>query len=83
MKLHASDAITVVELWISIKNYIPAKDIKQAAEHFIAALDEHEIVDLTLSSRDLYGIDNAFDVALSAYCEENGLVEDEFTDWEE
>ena len=83
MKLHAADAITVVELWVSLKNYIPAKDIKQAAIHFIAAIDENELVDFTLSSRDLYGNDAAFDVALSAYCEENGLVEDELTDWDE
>ena len=85
MKLHANDAVALVELWSGIRSYVPVKDQKQAAEQYIAILDDSGLADLSTSSVEMYGVCDVFDLALRTYCEENGLVEDtsEFEDWDE
>lgn len=83
MKLHASESIALVELWAGIKNYVPAKDQRSCVEQFISAIDEAGLVDLTLSSREMYGVCGTFDAALRRYCEDNGLIEESYNDWDE
>jgi len=85
MKLHTNDSAALVELWMGIKNYVPAKDQQPCAEQFIANVDDAGLVDISMSSSELYGVCDTFDRALRAYIEENGydLSYDEDTDWEE
>ncbi len=84
MKLHTTEAVALVEIWVGLKNYVPAKDQKQAAEQFIASIDDAGLVDVGLCSSDMYGICDTFDISLRTYCEENGLLEeDEYEEWDE
>ena len=85
MSLHTTDAIALVELWAGLKNYVPAKDQKQAAEQFIANVDDAGLVDLSVASSDLYGVCDTFDKALRNYVEEQGYDELEIDqeDWDE
>lgn len=83
MTLHATETVALVEIWAGIKNYVPVKDQRACAEQYISTIDEAGLVDLTLSSRDMYGICAIFDSALRGYCEDNGLIEESYNDWEE
>lgn len=83
MTLHSNEAITLVELWVGIKNYVPAKDQRSAAEHYIQSIDDAGLVDFSVSSAELYGVCDMFDKALQAYCQENGLDEEELDEWDE
>lgn len=84
MKLHATDAGALVELWAGIKNYVPAKDQRACAEQYITTIDEAGLIDLVLSQQELYGVCGVFDSALRTYCEENGLNEEDIDeDWDE
>jgi len=84
MTLHTSDAIALVELWAGIKNYIPAKDQKQAAEQFITNIDEAGLVDLSVTGNDLSGVCDIFDKAMRTFLEENGLeIDTDFEEWDE
>jgi hypothetical protein len=84
MKLHTTDAVALVEVWTGLKNYVPAKDQKQAAEQFIASIDDAGLVDVGMCSSEMYGVDDTFDAVLRTYCEENGLLEDnEHEEWDE
>lgn len=84
MKLHATDASALVEIWAGIKTYVPAKDQRNAAEHYIANIDEAGLVDLSIASTELYGVCDTFDVALRNYCQDNGFDDEEHhEDWDE
>lgn len=85
MKLHRSDAVSLVEIWTGIKNYIAQKDQRQAAEHYIANLEDHGLADFSVSDRDFYGVCDVFDSALRAYCEEQGYydIDTDNTEWDE
>jgi len=85
MTLHANEAIALVEIWAGIKNYVPAKDQRSAAEHFITSIDDAGLVDLSIASTELYGVCDTFDKALRTYVQENGLdeVDDDLDDWDE
>jgi hypothetical protein len=85
MKLHATEAVALVELWVGIKNYVPTKDQQSCAEQFIANIDEAGLVEIGSSSSELYGICDIFDKALKAYMVENDLEEtaDYDEDWDE
>jgi len=84
MTLHATDATALVEIWAGIKNYVPAKDRRPAAEQFLAMVDDSGLVDLSIVSYELYGICDVFDKALKAYCQENLLddTESSFNEWD-
>lgn len=84
MKLHATEASVLVELWTNIKNYIPVKDQRAAADQYIIAIDDAGLVDLTVVSQDLYGVCEVFDKALRDFCQEHGSdFEDDDLDWDE
>jgi len=84
MKLHATEAVALVELWAGIKNYVPAKDQRNCADQFINNIDEAGLVDIGMVSQDLYGVCETFDKALRSYCQENGLDDDmDLEDWDE
>lgn len=83
MKLHATEAVALVELWTGIKTYVPVKDQANAAEQFIANIDDAGLVDLSVASAELYGVCDTFDRALRAYCQEQGFDEEELDDWDE
>lgn len=82
MKLHASDTVALVEVWTALKNYVPAKDQRQAAEQFIASLEDAGLVDFSIDNRDVYGVCEVFDAVLRTYCEEQGYT-DEDEIWDE
>lgn len=83
MKLHATDAVALVELWLGVKNYVPTKDQRACAEQFITAIDEAGLIDLIEASAELYGTCDTFDKALRAYIQENGFEELDLDDWDE
>lgn len=82
MKLHTSEAEVLVDIWAALKNYIPVKDQRQAAEQFVATVDDIGLVDLSECSKDLYGTCETFDQVLRNYCQENGFDE-EIDDWDD
>jgi hypothetical protein len=86
MKLHHSDAVALVEIWSGLKNYIPAKDQKQAAEQYIASLEDRGLADFSVDNAEFYGVCGVFDSALRAYCEEQGYhddyIDDDEYDWD-
>jgi hypothetical protein len=84
MKLHATDAVALVEIWSGIKNYVPAKEQRACAYQFIATVDEAGLVDLSVASGELYGTCETFDRALREYCQEQGFDEElDSDDWDE
>lgn len=83
MKLHASDAVSLVEIWAGLKNYIPAKDQRSAAEHFILSLEDHGLVDFSVDQRDFYGVCDVFDTSLRIYCEDQGYLDEVDEGWDE
>lgn len=84
MKLHATDAVALVEIWAGIKTYVPAKDHRACANQFITTIDEAGLVDLSIAAEELYGVCETFDKALRDYCEENSFDDDlDYNDWDE
>ena len=84
MKLHATEAVALVEVWAGIKHYVPAKDQRACAEQYIAQIDDAGLVDLSVAGAELYGVCEVFDVALRAYCKDNGLEDEtDYDDWDE
>lgn len=80
MKLSNNDAASLVELWNSVKSYIPAKDRLSAAEHFLSSVQDNALCDLEECANDLYGVCATLDKALRAYNEPDedyGYEEDE------
>lgn len=84
MKLHATDAVALVEIWAGIKHYVPAKDQRACAGQFIAQIDEAGLIDFVTASQELYGVCDVFDGALRSFFQDNGLdQEEDFNDWDE
>jgi len=84
MSLNATESVTLVELWASVKNYVPAKDQRDAAEQYIATIDEAGLIDFNAVGIELYGVCDTFDKALRTYIQEQGYRADEnLDDWDE
>ena len=77
MTLHSSDIEVIIDIWSGIKNYIPVKDQRAAAEQYIMTVADSGIIDLEWQAGELYGVCEIFDIALRAYLEENGFVQEE------
>jgi hypothetical protein len=77
MKLNATDAVALVELWAGIKHYVPAKEQRSAAAHYISNIDEAGLVDLSATGAEFYGICDVFDKALRDYLHENSISGDD------
>jgi hypothetical protein len=56
MKLSSNDAVSLAELWDSIKAYIPVKDRSTAAQHFLSAVQDSALCDLEEHSIELHGV---------------------------
>lgn len=82
MKLHASEAVELVEVWTGLKSYVPQKDQRQAAEQYIASLENLGLADFSIDSQEWYGICDVFDAVLRTYCEEQGYLDDNY-EWDE
>ena len=78
MKISSNEATSIVELWGSVKSYIPVKDRPAAAEHFLTAVQDNAILDLEECANELFGVCATLDRALKAY-----NVEDDDYDYEE
>lgn len=80
MKLNATDAVALVELWAGIKHYVPAKEQRSCAAQYIANIDDSGLVDLNATGVEFYGICDVFDKALRDYLHENDLDGDDGDD---
>jgi hypothetical protein len=66
----------IVEIWDLFKEYIPAKNMDTAANHFVDFLSDKEVSVSTLES--LMGLDSHLDTAIAALLrEEEGFDEDD------
>ncbi len=83
MSLHTTEVVALVELWSGIKTYVPVKDQRSAAEHFITSIDEAGLVDLSVAGPELYGVCDTFDKALRTYVQENMIEDQDHEDWDE
>jgi hypothetical protein len=83
MRVNNTEVTALVELWVSVRSYVPLKDQRQCAEQFIATIDEAELIDLSIPNPELYGICDIFDNALRIHCRENGYDEMDMSDWDE
>lgn len=65
-----------IQLWSSIKSYIPAKDKESACEHFLSIINEC-VCDLEETSSEWVGYDGTIDKLIRTnYIEYNDLDED-------
>ena len=83
MTLHSTDSVALVELWAGMKNYVPVKDQRAAADQYIANIADTGLVDLDVDSANLYGVCDTFDKALRQHIEDNGIEEEDHHDWNE
>lgn len=84
MKLHATEAVALVEVWAGIKHYVSVKDQRACAEQYIAQINDAGLVDLSAVGAELYGVCEVFDIALRSYCQDNGLEDElDHDDWDE
>lgn len=67
MKLSSNEAVSLAELWDSIKVYIPVKDRSTAAQHFLSAVQDSALCDLEEHSIELHGVCSILDRALKEY----------------
>jgi hypothetical protein len=66
---------TLIEIWTGLKSYIPSKDQKAAAEHLIELSNDIGLVEVNSATVDcMFGQCDVFDVALSSYCDDNGIA---------
>jgi hypothetical protein len=75
------EAASLVEIWTSLKNYIPQKERLQAAEHFLSTIDQNALCDLEQNALELFGICETLDRALKEYVPEDEYEELEHEDW--
>ena len=85
MKMSDSEIATYVDMWLSMKSYIPAKDRDIACEKFLAVVNEG-ICDLSEVGDEWFGFDSTLDrVIRDNYYEDayDNLEEDsdEYDDW--
>ncbi len=67
MTLSSNEAVSLAELWDSIKEYIPVKDRSTAAQHFLSAVQDSALCDLYEHSIELHGVCSILDRALEEY----------------
>jgi len=56
MKLSSNEAVSLAELWDSVKPYIAVKDRATAAQHFLSAVQDSALCDLEEHSDELHGV---------------------------
>lgn len=81
-----SDASEVLNFWSALREYIPAKERKDAAEQFVATLSDSTLIDIEASISDLFGTCGVLDKALNDLATELDLcedVDDYNNDWDE
>ncbi len=78
MKLSSNEAVSLAELWDSIKAYVPVKDRSTAAQHFLSAVQDSALCDLEEHANELHGVCSILDRALKEYD-----VDDELEEYEE
>ena len=78
MKLSSNEAVSLAELWDTVKPYIPVKDRAAAAQHFLSAVQDSALCDLEEHSAELHGVCSILDRALKEYD-----VSDELEEYEE
>lgn len=70
----------IIEIWDLFKEYIPAKNMDIAANHFVDFLADHDVDTSVMSS--LQGMDSHLDEAIKALLREEEGFEDEEDDGE-
>tara|TARA_B100001093_G_C26217835_1_gene754782 strand:+ start:280 stop:528 length:249 start_codon:yes stop_codon:yes gene_type:complete len=78
MKISSNEAVSIAELWGSIKNYISQKDRQAAAEQFLTTVQDNAILDLEECASELFGVCDTLDRALKDY-----VVEEDYDEYEE
>jgi hypothetical protein len=78
MKLSSNEAVSLAELWDSVKPYIAVKDRATAAQHFLSAVQDSALCDLEEHADELHGVCSILDRALKEYD-----VSDELEEYEE
>jgi hypothetical protein len=86
MKMSDSEITTYVDMWLSIKPYITAKDREVACEKFLSIINEN-IADLSEVGDEWFGYDSTLDrVIRDAYYEDAyddiDQDSDEYDDWQ-
>ncbi len=69
------DEQLIIEIWDLFKEYIPAKNMDVAANHFVDFLSDHDVSVGTLEG--LQGLDNHLDDAIKALLREEAGYDDE------
>ena len=64
----------IIEIWDLFKEYIPAKNMDIAANHFVDFLSDHDIDTEVLSA--LQGLDSHLDEAIKSLLREEGGFDD-------
>jgi hypothetical protein len=70
----------IIEIWDLFKEYIPAKNMDTAANHFVDFLVDNDVSTETLEG--LQGLDNHLDEAIKALLREEAGYDDEGEDEE-
>jgi len=65
----------IIEIWDLFKEYIPAKNMDIAANHFVDFLSDHDVDSGTLSG--LQGMDTHLDDAIKVFLKEEDGFDDE------
>lgn len=74
------DEQLIIEIWDLFKEYIPAKNMDIAANHFVDFLSDHDVDADVLSG--LQGMDNHLDDAIKAFLKEEEGFDDSDEDEE-
>ena len=85
MKMNDSEIAAYVDMWLSMKPYINAKDKDIACEKFLDVINEH-ICDLTEVGDEWFGFDSTLDRILRDNYYEDAYdnideYSDEYDDW--
>ena len=75
-KAKMTDASVIIDIWTSMKEYIPAKDRISAAEHFLTTVSEAGLVDVEVDHRELFGSCKDLDRAVQEVAVDLDLCED-------
>jgi len=81
-----SEASEVLDLWTAMREYIPVKERKDAADQFVATLADSTLVDVEAQLHDFFGTCGVLDKALKDLAVELDLcedVDDYNNDWDE
>ena len=82
MKLSSNEAVSLAELWDSVKPYIAVKDRATAAQHFLSAVQDSALCDIEEHSDELPGVCSILDRARKKYDVRDELREyDNESEW--